>query len=200
MTQPSKTDIKKRQDKLDKLLRGLEEDGSMSEKKLCTQLRSAVRQVWAVHDVKVSYLMSKSYADMDMKTRTKWLVDCEMCGESFKCNDVAIDHIKGEHSLKTFEDLVHFATSILGVSHKDLKICCHPCHDAKTYAERWGMSLEEAFAEKDVIAKINQKVPVQKKELTEAGFKPKDISNNDKRRDCYRQLLKDRKCQGENVE
>ncbi len=189
MTVPSKDDLSKRKIKLEKMLRGLEEDGSMSEKKLCTQLRSAVRQVWAMHDVKVSYLMSKSFADMDNSTRTKWLVSCEMCGENFKTNDVAVDHIKGEHSLKTFEDLVPFATSILGVSHKDLAICCHPCHDAKTYSERYGVTLEDAFAEKPVIAKINQKVPVQKKELLEAGFKAKDITNNDKRRECYRELL-----------
>jgi len=190
MTQPSKEDISKRKDKLDKMLRGLEDDGSMSEKKLCTQLRSAVRQVWAMHDVKVSYLMSQSYSDMNMATRTKWLVDCECCGESFKTNDVAVDHIKGEHSLKTFEDLVPFATSILGVSHDDLQICCHTCHDAKTYSERYGMSLEEAFAEKEVIVKINQKVPIQKKELLSHGFLAKEITNNDKRRDCYRKLLK----------
>ncbi len=189
MTVPSKEDITKRKTKLDKMLRGLEDDGSMSEKKLCTQLRSAVRQVWAMHDVKVSYLMSKSFADMDNSTRTKWLVSCEMCGENFKTNDVAVDHVKGEHSLKTFEDLVPFATSILGVSHEDLQICCHPCHDAKTYSERYGVTLEEAFAEKPVIVKINQKVPVQKKELLAAGFKAKDITNNDKRRECYRKLL-----------
>lgn len=190
MTQPSKEDISKRKDKLDKMLRGLEEDGSMSEKKLCTQLRSAVRQVWKMHDVKVSYLMKMSYSDMDMTTRTKWLVDCEVCGKPFKTSEVQIDHIEGEHSLKTFEDLVPFAESILGVSHKDLQIACIPCHSAITYSDRYGVTLEEAFAEKEVIVKINQKVPAQKKELLSHGFLAKDITNNDKRRDCYRKLLK----------
>ena len=190
MTVPNKEDVAKRKEKLDKLSRGLEEDGSMSEKKLCTQLRSAVRQVWAMHDVKVAYLMKMSYSDMNNLTRTKWLVDCEICGNSFKTNDVAIDHIKGEHSLKSFEDLVPFAKSILGVSHKDLQVCCHPCHDAKTYSERYGITFEEALAEKPVIVKINQKVHVQKAELKKAGFKPDEISNNDKRRECYRKLLK----------
>lgn len=189
MTQPTKEDIRKRQEKLDKLLKGLNADGSMPEGKLCTQLRSAVRQVWMMHDVKVSYLMKQSYADMDMTTRTKWRVLCECCGESFKTSDTQVDHKKGEHSLKTFEDLVDFANSILGVSHNDLQIVCVPCHSAITYSDRYNVTLEEAFKEKPVIAKINQTVAVQKKELLKAGYLAKDITNEEKRRNCYRELL-----------
>lgn len=189
MTQPSEEDIRKRQEKLDKLLKGLNEDGSMPEGKLCTQLRSAVRQVWKMHDVKVSYLMKQSYADMDMTTRTKWLVDCEICKEPFKTSEVQIDHVVGEHSLKTFEDLVPFSKSILGVSHEDLRVLCVPCHEAVTYSSRAGITLEEAFKEKPVIAKINQPVAVQKKELLKAGYLAKEITNEEKRRNCYRELL-----------
>lgn len=189
MTIPTKQDIEKRQQKLDKLLKGLKEDGSMPEGKLCTQLRSAVRGVWKMHDVKVSYLMQQSYPDMNPDTRTKWLVDCEVCGESFKTNDVQIDHIKGEHSLKTFEDLVPFATSILGVSHGDLQVVCIPCHSIKGYSERYGITFEEAAAEKEVIQKINQPVAKQRSELQGLGYTAKDISNNDKRRNAYRECL-----------
>lgn len=190
MTVPSKKDIRDRQAKLDKMLKGLEADGSMSEKKLCTQMRSAVRQTWMRHSVKISYLMKQSYPDMNPNTRTKWLVDCECCGEAFKTSDVQIDHKQGEHSLLTLEDILPFAQSILGVSHDDLQVVCIPCHEAITYAERYGMSLEDAFKEKAVIAKLKQTVTRQKTELKNAGFAAKDISNETKRRECYRQLLK----------
>lgn len=189
MTIPTQNDIDKRKAKLDKMLKGLNEDGSMPESKLCTQLRSAVRQVWKMHDVKISYLLSKSYPDMNPNTRTKWLVDCEMCGKPFKTNDVQVDHIKGEHSLKTFDDLISFADSILGVSHDDLQVLCIPCHEARTYSERYNVTLEEAFAEKAVINKISQNVASQKAELKGYGYTQKDISNEDKRRACYRELL-----------
>lgn len=189
MTQPTKEDIRKRQEKLDKLLKGLNEDGSMPEGKLCTQLRSAVRQVWMYHPTKLSFMMKKSFPDMDMTTRTKWLIPCSMCKNNFKLTDVACDHKKGEHSLKTFDDLIDFANSILGVSHDDLDILCHNCHNCKTFSERYGVTLEEAFKEKPVIAKINQKVAVQKKELLKAGYLAKDITNEEKRRNCYRELL-----------
>lgn len=189
MTLPTKQDIEKRKQKLDKMLKSLNEDGSMPERKLCSQLRTAVRQVWKMHDVKVSYLMSKSYADMDPNTRTKWLVDCECCLKPFKTSEVQVDHKKGEHSLKTLEDLLPFSKSILGVSHEDLQVVCVPCHEALTYAERYGMSLEEAFKEKRIISKTNQNVAQQKTELKGFGYKSSDTSNDSKRRDCYRELL-----------
>lgn len=188
MTVPSKADIAKRQAKLNGMLKKLNEDGSMPESKLCTQLRSAVRQVWKMHDVKVSYLLKMSYPDMDDSTRTKWLVDCECCGEAFKTTDVQVDHIKGEHSLKTLEDLLPFAESILGVSHDDLQVVCVPCHTAITYSERYGVSLEDAFKEKVVIQKTNQTVAEQKKELSKYGYKGSEVSNDDKRRGLYRKL------------
>ncbi|ASU03311.1 homing endonuclease HNH [Pseudoalteromonas phage J2-1] len=190
MAVPSKADISKRKKKLETWLKGLEEDGSMSEKKLCTLLRSAVRNVWMRHPVKLSYLYSKTYPDMNNATRTKWLIDCEHCNKSFKTGDVQVDHIIGEHSLLTLEDVVPFAESILGVSHEDLRILCIPCHEAITYAERYNMTIEEAFEEKKVIVKIKQTVAKQKSELKKFGYKASDMSNNDKRRELYRELLK----------
>ena len=193
MTLATKSDIEKRKKKLDTWLKGLNEDGSMSEKELCTLLRSSVRQVWFKHPVKLSYLYSKTYPDKNPATRTKWLIDCEMCECSFKTSDVQVDHIIGEHSLLSLEDVVPFATSILGVSHEDLRILCVPCHEAQTYSSRYNMTLEEAFAEKEVIAKLKKPVDKQKQELKLYGFKPKDITNADKRRECYRKMIGDRK-------
>mgnify|MGYP000318381085 CR=1 FL=1 len=193
MTIASKEDISKRKKKLDTWLRGLNEDGSMSEKKLCTLLRSSVRNVWMKHPVKLSYLYSKTYPDTNKNTRTKWLIDCEVCNRCFKTSEVQVDHIVGEHSLLSLEDVVPFAKSILGVSHKELQIVCVPCHEILTYSERYGVSIEEATAEKKVIVKINQPVSKQKVELKKYGIKDKDMSNADKRRYIYRKLLKEGK-------
>jgi hypothetical protein len=190
VTVPSKADIAKRKKKLDTWLKGLEEDGSMSEKKLCTLLRSSVRQVWMKHPVKLSYLYSKTYPDMNNATRTKWLIDCEHCKKAFKTSEVQVDHVVGEHSLKSLEDVVPFATSILGVSHEDLRILCVSCHEICTYSERYGISIEAATEEKKVIAKTKQTVAKQKAELKKLGYKPAEYSNEEKRRSLYRELLK----------
>lgn len=189
MATPTRTDISKRKKKLEQFMKGLEPDGSMSEKKLCTKIRSAIRQTWMHSDVKLAYLYSHTYPDANPNTRTKWLIDCELCGGSFKQSDIQVDHIIGEHSLLSLEDVVPFAKSILGVTHEDLRCLCIPCHEAVTYAERYSMSIEDAFAEKAVITKLKQTVANQKAELKKAGYKPKDISNADKRRKCYRELV-----------
>lgn len=189
MVVATKQDIEKRKKKLEKFQKGLDENGRMSEKKLCSQLRSAVRGVWMYHDTKLSYLYQHTYPDTDPNTRTKWLVNCEQCKKPTKLGDTQIDHIHGENSLLSLEDVVPFAQSILGVGYEDLRCLCVPCHEAITYAERYGMSLEDAFKEKAVIAKLKQKVPKQKSELKAAGYKTKDTSNEEKRRDCYRELL-----------
>ena len=190
MVVATKSEITKRGKKLEKFQKALQEDGSMSEKKLCTKIRSAIRQTWMHSDVKLAYLYSHTYPDKNPATRTKWLIDCEMCGKAFKQSDIQIDHKKGEHSLLTLKDVVPFATSILGVTADDLQCLCVPCHEARTYSERYHMSIEEAFAEKEVISKLKQTVAKQKAELKKVGYKPKDISNADKRRECYRKLLK----------
>ena len=189
MTVPSKSDIEKRQKKLEQFKKHLDEDGRVSEKKLCSDLRSAIRAVWMKHDTKLSYLYERTVPDMNPDTRTKWLVQCECCKEMFKLGDVEINHLKGENPLRTLDDVLPFAQSILGVSYDDIEILCKPCHSIFTYAERYGVSLEAAKKEKAVIEKINQTVAIQKKELLAAGFKAQDISNEDKRREAYRKLL-----------
>lgn len=189
MVTPTKSEIDKRNKKLESWLKSLNPDGSMSEKKLCTLIRSSVRKVWFSHPVKLSYLYKKSYPDMNPKTRTKWLIDCEMCGNTFKLTDVQVDHKKGEHSLLCFDDIVPFAQSILGVTHDDLQILCIPCHETRTYSERYGVTIEEAARQKIIIAKLKQPVTKQKLELKKFGYTPKQISNEALRRSCYSELL-----------
>jgi hypothetical protein len=99
-------DIEKRQKKLEQFKKHLDTQGRVSEKKLCSDLRSAIRAVWMKHDTKLSYLYEHTIPDMNPETRTKWLVQCECCKEMFKLGDVEINHKVGEHSLKTLEDVL----------------------------------------------------------------------------------------------
>ena len=130
---------------------------------------------------------------MNPNTRTKWLIQCECCGEMFKLGDVEINHRKGENQLLSFEDVLPFTKSILGVGFNDIEVLCKDCHSIQTYSERYGVSLEEAKLEKYVIQKINQTVAIQKKELLAYGYKASEVSNEEKRRDAYRQILKETK-------
>jgi hypothetical protein len=193
MTVPSKADIDKRKKALEGFKKKLDADGKASEKTLCSAIRSAIRGVWMKHETKLAYLYERTVPDMNPNTRTKWLIQCECCGEMFKLGEVEINHRKGENQLLSFEDVLPFTKSILGVGFKDIEVLCKDCHSIQTYSERYGVSLEEAKLEKYVIQKINQTVAIQKKELLAYGYKASEVSNEEKRRDAYRQILKETK-------
>lgn len=168
------------------------EDG-LSEKQICSIIRSSVRKSWMQSPVRLLKMMQMCIHDMDPTTRTKWLYPCNHCKDTFKASDVQVDHIKGEHQLKTLADVEQFSRSILEVSPKDLQILCTTCHDIKTYSERHGISFDDAKLEKDVIHWIDiTSIPEQKKFLISIGFEPVDVSNHDKRRNAYRSYIKRR--------
>lgn len=189
MTVPSQADINKRQKALEGFKRKLDANGKASEKSLCSAIRSAIRNVWMKHDTKLAYLYERTIPDLDPSTRTKWLIQCECCGEMFKLGDVEINHKIGENPLLSFEDVLPFTKSILGVGFDDIEVLCKTCHSILTYSERYGVSIEEARRTKSVIKKLDQTVAAQKKELVAAGFTKQEVSNEEKRRECYMKLL-----------
>ena len=76
----------------------MNEDGSMSEKQLCAAIRSAIRQAWMAHKTKLSLLYDRTVPDMNPATRTKWLIECEMCNYDMTLS-------VGEHSLQSLDVL-----------------------------------------------------------------------------------------------
>lgn len=161
------------------------------EKAICSVIRSNVRQTWMMHPIRLLKVELARIPDLDPKTRTKWLFECEHCRQKFKEADIQVDHIKGEHSLVNIDELVSFARSILDVKLDDLQIMCKECHETKTYAERYDLSWEDAVIEKKVILWIKMNsVTIQKKLLLSYGFELSAVSNGDKRRDAYRAHLK----------
>ena len=186
MTVPTQTDIKKREDKLKQFLKKLNPDGRPQEKHVVSVVRSAIRSSWMKSDVKLAYLYMHTIPDMDPSTRTKWLCKCEMCGETFKLNEVELDHKSGNHSFTKVEDFKSYFDNILMVGFDDLQILCKDgCHATKTLSERLGISFEEAACHKQAIA-------LQKTKRDTAWLKSKGLtpaSNSAKRRQQIVDLL-----------
>jgi hypothetical protein len=189
MAKPSQADLDKKKDFKESLIKSIGGD-KLSDKKMCTILRSCVRKTWMMSPVRLLKLENARIADMDPTTRTNWLCRCEQCKGLFKMTDVEVDHIKGEHQLKALSDIEKFSRSILDVTLDELQIFCKPCHEAKTYAERYGITFSEAVTEKKVILwlKANNTI-AQKKLLVQYSFTEIQISNADKRKECYRAVL-----------
>lgn len=122
-------------------------------------IRGGIRRyLWAKNPIKLDFMKDsrQRIINPNVKGRkahpTVWGGVCEQCLKSFPTNAMEVDHKTGEHSLKRVEDIQKFVEGIVFVRKEDLAWLCKPCHKAKTYSERTGMSLEDALVEKQAIA------------------------------------------------
>ncbi len=159
-----------------------------------TWLRGLLRRGWNKSPVKIEFLKENRRKIKNPAKKGKreiWGADCEVCGNTFPMKDIQVDHKIEAGSLRDFEDIEGFVIRLLACEKEDLQLVCKGCHTIITHSQKTGLSFEEAKLDKEVIAKTNQPVKKQKEELLGAGFKEDEISNKDKRRDCYKKLLGD---------
>lgn len=130
-----------------------------SESAFLSYIRGGIRRhLWSKSPVKLEFLKRarkriKNPVAKNLKAHpTVWGGTCESCGKDYALKDMEVDHKTGEHSLRCVEDIQKFVEGIVFVTHEDLALLCKPCHKAKTYSERSGMSIEDAIIEKQAIA------------------------------------------------
>lgn len=115
------------------------------------------RHLWAKSPIKLEFVkharkMITNPNEKLRKGRPKvWGGVCEICGGEFPLKNMEVDHKTGEYTLRRVEDIQAFVEGIVFVTFEDLALLCKPCHLAKTYAEREGMSHEDAIIEKKAI-------------------------------------------------
>jgi hypothetical protein len=136
------------------------------------------RSLWNKSPIKLEFLKAnrKRIANPVAKNATRfpevWGGECYQCKKEFALKDIEVDHLTGEYSLRKLEDLQSFVEGIVCVSAKDLGLICKPCHKAKTYAERNGMSHEDALIEKQAILICKYPVKEVRKFISESGIAP----------------------------
>lgn len=145
-----------------------------SESAFFTWVRSGLRQgLWMKHPIKMEMLNSQRRKIKNPRPNPRrgselvWGYDCACCGGQFTAPNIEVDHIVGEHSLKSIEDVVTFFKKIMLVTPSDLQIICKGCHGIKTYAERYGVTEAKAKAIKKAIAAV--KDGTYKDELVRLG-------------------------------
>lgn len=191
---PDEEDLRKRQLDIDEISKHVDSEGRALPKKMLAMFRSCVRQVWMKSPTKLYFLNSRKTPDYDPNTRRLWKYQCDCCHEWFKQGEVEVDHIKGEHPLKTSDDLQVFYESILDVSEEDLQLLCKPCHQIKTLAERKGISFEEAVIEKEVIDFLKLKASKQHSLIKKLKLNTDDVylKSPKNRENIYRQYIKEK--------
>lgn len=194
---PNEAEIRKHKAELVKFMKHLDEDGFIVKKMTLSQkmslIRGAIREKWMYAPNKLAYLNMNTVPDLDPNTRRRFKVRCESCEDWFTKSQVAVDHIIGEHSLKSLEDFENFVESILYVGFAGLQVLCHDCHDLKSAMERYGLTEEEVVTFKKVTAweKKVKSAADQKSFLISKGYSAKDVTNKEKRRETALKYFKD---------
>lgn len=140
------------------------------------------RSLWNRHPIKLEFLKNnrKRIANPNPKGKVAevWGADCALCNNTFVIKDIEVDHKQGNHSLNSKEDIQTFIESIVFVTEDDLQLVCKDCHKCKSYADKQGISFEEAMIVKKVIDIMKNKT--DKKWLIDRGIIPE--SSQSKRR------------------
>lgn len=147
-----------------------------------TYLRGCLRKSWSNNPIKHNLIKKKRKQipnpNPKGKKNTVWGFDCETCGGEFVMSLCQVDHIVPAGSLQKTEDIQGFVERLLYVTEEDLRLVCKDCNSALALAEKQGISLERARAEKTAIRLQKEKQDVQW--LKENGIIP--ASNSAKRR------------------
>lgn len=159
-----------------------------------TYIRGGIRRgLWEKHPVKLEFIKKNRFkAPLGKKTVRNpdgmvWACRCALTGEIVRQSDCQVDHIKGNHSLKTEEDIKDFIMSMVYVSENDLQMVSKEAHKVKSYAERQGIDFEEAQTEKEVIKFKKLSASNQQNELLRLGLVVG--SNSEQRINTYREYL-----------
>lgn len=119
-------------------------------------LRGGIRRsLWNRSAIKLEFLKKNRKRIPNPNPKGKaaevWGARCYICGNDYPLNQINVDHVVGNHSLKEMSDIQSFIENIVCVSFDELALVCLPCHKCKSHAEKKGISFEAAVAEKEAI-------------------------------------------------
>lgn len=154
------------------------------EKAYYTWLRSSIRRIWSRSPIKLAYKQSRRYkAPVGKNGKEVFVSNCEMCGKQHR--DCQVDHLRGGFGFTDWQSFTEWSKMILWVTFDDIRELCPECHEAVTLSQKLGISLEDAFIEKQVIDICKKKE--DKAFIQNAGLKAE--SNAAKRREQVRSIL-----------
>lgn len=148
------------------------------------------RSLWNRHPVKLEFIKRNRTKIPNPNPRGKlkevWGATCNITGEILPLKCLEVDHIQGNHSLRSLNDLQSFIEGIVLVKMEDLQFVSKEAHKVKSYAEKEGITFEEAYNVKRAIELVKTKQ--DKQWLIDRGITP--ASNQAARRQQILEVLK----------
>ena len=118
-------------------------------------LRGGIRRMWSKHPVRIEFMKQNRIRipnpNKNGKAKEVWGGVCALTGELTPQTSLEVDHKKGNHSLRSIDDIQSFVESILLVTFDDLQLVSKDAHKIKSYAEKHNMTFNEAKVHKEVI-------------------------------------------------
>ncbi len=157
-------------------------------------LRGQFRRIWKDFPTKNKFKAMQMIPNFEgsgiTNPRVKKVAQCNYCKDWFTGNNLQVDHVSPVGSFKNYDDAAVFLYRLLAPMDNMQLLCADKCHLQKSYAERMGMSMEDAIIEKQCVAFGKLPAAEQSAKFMEIGLKPEDYSTKEKRRDAYREYLK----------
>ena len=154
-----------------------------------TYLRGCLRKAWSSSPIKHNLIKKKrkqiKNPNPNGKKETVFGFTCEMCNTDHVIANGQVDHKVAAGSLRKTEDIQGFVERLLYVTEDDLRLICKGCNSALAYADKQGISYEEAVREKKLIEICKTKKDVQF--LKDRNIVP--ASNATKRKQQVREVL-----------
>lgn len=155
-----------------------------------TYLRGCLRKAWSTNPIKHNLIKKKrkqiKNPNKNGKKETVFGFTCEMCNTDHVIANGQVDHKVAAGSLRKTEDIQGFVERLLYVTEDDLRLICKGCNSTLAYADKQGISYEEAVREKKLIEICKTKKDLQF--LKERGIQPG--TNAAKRKQQVREVLK----------
>lgn len=133
-----------------------------TEAKFWTYLRGGLRRgLWEKSPIKIDYkrqLLSKPPEGYTGRAKSGAI--CALTGEWTGNSNLEVDHVDGGKSLLSFEDILPFIMHMVPPK-ESLQLVEKEAHKIKSYAERQGITFEEAVVTKKVIALEKDKKVMQ---------------------------------------
>lgn len=150
-------------------------------------LRGALRRgLWEKSPIKLSYKNSECLPPPEGYTgRARSGAECSLSGEWTAKSSLEVDHKTGNMPLLSWEDVLPFILHLVP-SKGNLQLVSKEAHKVKSYAERMGISYEEAVDTKKAIKLLKDKA--DKEWLKSNGYEP--ASNAEMRREQILEVLR----------
>lgn len=160
--------------------------------KFFTWMRGALRRyLWGKNPIKISFKKGQLTPPPGNYTgKARSGAACALTGGWYPNSKLEVDHVDGDMPLNEWDDLEEFILHCVWPS--KLQLVEKEAHKIKSYAERMGITFEEAIVEKQVIAFKKLKAGVQKEILIqECIFNPEGLNLNkaSDRAEAYRRHL-----------